>query len=116
MASTKDILDHHVKCFGESDLKGILSDYAPDAVMFTPDRPLRGADAIRQFFKAMLAEFGKPGAAFSMKRQYIEGDYAYVLWTAETADNVYELGTDTLVVREGKIVAQSFAGKITPKR
>jgi len=25
------------------------------------------------------------------------------------------LGTDTFVVRDGKIVAQSFAGKITPK-
>ena len=63
----------------------------------------------------MFVEFGKPGAAFSMQKQSIEGDYAYVLWTAETADNVYELGTDTLVVRDGKILAQSFAGKITRK-
>jgi hypothetical protein len=63
----------------------------------------------------MFAEFGKPGASFSMKQQSVEGDYAYILWIAETADNVYELGTDTFVVRDGKIVAQSFAGKITPK-
>ena len=28
---------------------------------------------------------------------------------------VYELGTDTFVIRDGKIVAQSFAGKVTPK-
>jgi len=39
----------------------------------------------------------------------------HILWTAETADNVYEMATDTLVVRDGKIVAQSFTGKITPK-
>ena len=26
-----------------------------------------------------------------------------------------EVGTDTFVVRDGRIVAQSFAGKITPK-
>ena len=115
MASTKDVLDHHIKCFGEGDLEGILSDYAPDAVLFTPDGPLKGADAIRPLFQAMFAEFGKPGAAFSMKHQSVEGDYAYVLWTAETADNVYELATDTLVVRDGKIVAQSFAAKTTPK-
>ena len=115
MASTKDVLDHHIKCFGESDLKGILSDYAPDALLFTPNGPLRGADAIRPFFQAMFAEFGRPGTTFNMLHQSIERDYAYVLWTAETADNVYELGTDTLVVRSGKIVAQSFAGKITPK-
>jgi ketosteroid isomerase-like protein len=67
MTSTKDVLDHHIKCFGEGDLKGILSDYAPDAVLFTPDGPLKGVDAIGPFFQAMLAEFGKPGTAFSMK-------------------------------------------------
>ncbi len=115
MASAKNVLDHHLKCFGEGDLKGILSDYAPRAVLFTPDGPLRGVDAIRPLFQAMIAEFGKPGAAFSMRQQSIEGDYAYILWTAETADNVYELGTDTFVVRDGKIVAQSFTGKVTRK-
>lgn len=115
MVSTKDVVDHHLKCFDEGDLNGILSDYAPGAVLFTPDGPLRGADAIRPLFQAMIAEFGKPGAVFSMKHQSVEGDYAYILWTAETADNVYEVGTDTFVVRDGKIVVQSFAGKITPK-
>jgi hypothetical protein len=43
-------------------------------------------------------------------------DYAYSLWSAETADNVYEMATDTQIVRGGKIVAQSFAGHIKPKR
>ncbi len=116
MASTKDVINHHLKAFGERDLKGVLSDYAPGAVFFTPEGPLRGADAIRPLFQAMIEEFGKPGARFSMKQQFVEGDYGYILWTAETADNVYELGTDTFVVRDGKIVAQSFTGKVTPKR
>jgi ketosteroid isomerase-like protein len=115
MDSTRDVVDHHLKCFGEGDLTGVLSDYAADAVLFTPDGPLRGADAMRPLFQAMIAEFGKPGAVFSMQQQCVEGDYAYILWTAETADNVYEVATDTFVVRDGKIVAQSFAGKITPK-
>ena len=66
MASTTGVLDHHIKCFGECDLAGILSDYASDAVLFTPEGPLKGPDAIRPFFEAMLAEFGKPGTSFSM--------------------------------------------------
>ena len=115
MASTKDVINHHLKAFGERDLKGVLSDYAPGAVFFTPEGPLRGADAIRPLFQAMIEEFGKPGARFSMKQQFVEGDYGYILWTAETADNVYELGADTFVVRDGKIVAQSFTGRIRPK-
>ena len=115
MASTKEVIDKHLKCFGEGNLKGILSDYAPGAVLFTPDGPLRGVDAMRPLFQALIAEFGKPGAVFRMKQQSVEGEYAYILWTAETADNVYEVGTDTFVVRDGKIVTQSFTGKITPK-
>lgn len=115
MTTTKDVIDNHLKCFGEGDLNGILSDYAPDAVLFTPDGPLRGVDAIRPLFQALIAEFGKPGATFSLKHQSVEGDYGYIVWTAETADNVYELATDTFVVRDGKIVVQSFAARIIPK-
>ena len=48
-------------------------------------------------------------------KSFDEGDHAYILWNAETADNVYELGTETFLVKDDKIVAQSFTGKITPK-
>jgi ketosteroid isomerase-like protein len=115
MTSTKDIIDHHLQAFAERDLNGVLSDYAPDAVFFTQNGPLRGADAIKPLFQTLIAEFAKPGAAFHLKQQFVHGAYAYILWTGETADNVYELGTDTFVVWNGKIVAQSFTGRITPR-
>ena len=114
MATTKEVIDNHLKCFWDGDLNGILSDYAPGAVLFTSEGPLRGTDAIRPLLEAMIAEFGKPGSVFRMQHQSIEGDYGYILWTGDTADNTYEIGTDTFVVREGKIVAQSFTGKIAP--
>ena len=116
MTPTRDVVDHHLKSFSEGDLNGVLSDYAPGAVMFTQEGVLKGAAAMRPLFQALIAEFRKPAAAFNMKQQFVQGDYAYIVWTAETADNVYELATDTFIVREGKIVAQSFTGKITPKR
>ena len=116
MASTTEVLQRHVKCFFEGDLEGVVSDYTADAVLFTPDGPLKGHGPIREFFRRMIREFEQPGTTFSMQLQSIDGDFAYALWSAETADNVYEMATDTHVVRDGKIVAQSFAGKITPKR
>ena len=115
MASTTDVLNHHLKCFGENDLGGLLGDYSPDAVLFTPGGPLKGAEALRLFFKNILAEFAKPGCSFAMDQQQVDGDYAYIVWKAETADNSYEFGTDTFVVRNGKILAQSFAAAIKPK-
>ena len=46
----------------------------------------------------------------------VEGDYAYIVWKADTPDNLFEFGSDTFVIRNGKIVAQAFAGNIAPKR
>ena len=114
MVSTSDVLDHHLKCFGGGDLDGILADYSPDAVLFIPTGPLKGPD-IKPLLQALIAEFAKPGSTFAMKQRCVEGDYAYILWSAETADNSYEIATDTFVVHNGRIVAQSFAAKIVPK-
>jgi ketosteroid isomerase-like protein len=115
MASTSDVPDHHLKCFGENDLDGILADYSPDAILFMPGGLLKGPDAIKPVFQAIFSEFAKPGSSFAMQQRTVEGDYAYILWSAETADNSYQAATDTFVVRNGKIVAQSFAAKLIPK-
>lgn len=115
MPTTQEVLDHHLECFASGDLEGILSDYTAESIMFTPKGKMKGVDAIKPMFEAMFVEFAKPGASFEMQEMSVEGDYAYIFWTAESADKVYEVGTDTFVIQNGKIVAQSFAGKITPK-
>jgi ketosteroid isomerase-like protein len=121
VASTKEVLDRHLKFFGVRDLDGIMADYAPEVVLlsprgaFSPDGILKGKAAARQVFQTVFAEFGKPGMSFDLKQVSIEGDYAYIVWGAETADNIYELASDTFVLKDGKIVAQSFAAKITAK-
>ena len=111
MISTNDVLDHHLKAIEQGDVNGVLSDYAPDAVLFRSDGVFKGVDAIRPVFEKFVAEFQKPGTTTTTKQRLVAGDYAYMVWTAKTADNVYELATDTFVVREGKIVAQSFTAK-----
>ena len=116
MVSTSDVLDRHLKSFAEHDVDSAVSDYSLDAVLFAPNGPLKGPDAIKPLFEALISEFAKPGSSFTMQLRSIEGDHAYILWTAETADNSYEFATDTFVVRNGKIIAQSFAAKIKPKR
>lgn len=52
---------------------------------------------------------------FDLLRQDVDGDTAFIVWTAETADQTFELGTDTFFVRDGHIVTQTFAGKISPR-
>jgi hypothetical protein len=114
--STSDVLDRHLNSFAKFDVAGIVADYSSDAILFTPTGPLRGPAEIKPLFQALVSEFAKPGSSFTMQHRSIEGDHGYILWTAETADNSYEFATDTFVVRNGKIVAQSFAAKIKRKR
>ena len=116
MKSTSEVLDHHLKCFAESDVDGILADYSSDAVLLVPSGRLQGQDEIKPLFEALVSEFAKPGSSFAMQQRSIVGDYAYILWSAETQDNSYEFATDTFVVRNGKIAVQTFAAKIVPRR
>ena len=93
-----------------------MADYTAESRFFTPDGLLRGSEAIRGPYASLFGEFAKPGMSFEMLRQEVYGDTAYIVWKAETADNRFELGTDTFLVQNGKIVTQTFAGKISPKQ
>ena len=116
MPTTKDVIDQHLQSFYQKDLERLLSDYTMDAVLFVPERPLKGPAAIRPFFENLFSEFSQPGSSFTLNKQLVEDDYGYIAWNAETADHRYEGATDTFVVREGKIVAQSFFATIIRKR
>jgi ketosteroid isomerase-like protein len=114
--TTLEILGHHLESFGSGKLDELLTDYTDDSVMFTPDGIVRGVANLKaKVFAPMFAEFAKPGSKFEMIRQDVDGDYGFIVWKAETADNWYEYATDTFVIRDGKIVAQTFAGKIKTK-
>lgn len=115
MNVTNDVLDRHMATFGKRDMAGLLADYAPDAVMFTPSGPLRGTEALRQGFEQLFAEWRKPGVTFTLKQRTVDGNNAYIFWDAETAENRYEGAMDAFVVENGKIVSHFFSGKITRK-
>ena len=114
-ASTQQVLDHHLQAFGSGDLEGILEDFEDGSIIIAPDGVHRTREEWTGFFSTLFAEFAKPGMSFNMDQLVVEGEIAYIRWSAETADNTYDLGTDTFLVRDGKIVTQTFAVKTTPK-
>src|SRR2546426_419324 len=117
-ATTQDVLTHHLDNIG--DIAATMADYTAESRFFTPDGLLRGSEAIRSFFVRMFEEFAKPGMSFELLRQEVDGDTAYIVWRAETADNIFELGSDTFIVRNGKIVTtfggEDFSEAVTSSR
>ena len=45
-----------------------------------------------------------PAASDTVCIAMFEGNYAYVVWGAETPNNIYEYAAYTFVIRQGKIV------------
>ena len=107
MSSAREVLDHHLQAFGEG-IDAILTDYTEDSVIISQQGVFKGLAEIRGFFTA-FAE-GLPEGfmeAFNVTQIEAEGDVAYMTWEAKPW---FPLGTDTLVVRDGKIATQTFAG------
>ena len=104
--STEDTLGRHLQAFS-AGVDAIMEDYTPESVLFTPDGPLKGLDSIRAFFHAFLNN-SPPELlrAMRMVRQDVHGEVAFILWNAEP---FIPLASDTFVVRDGKIRAQTFA-------
>jgi ketosteroid isomerase-like protein len=115
-STARTVLDRHLAAFAAGDLDALLSDYSEASILFTAGGPLVGIGAIRGFMSPLFTEFAKPGAKFDLARMDVAGDVGFIVWSAKTADNVYELATDTFVVRDGKIAFQTFAGKVVPRR
>jgi ketosteroid isomerase-like protein len=104
--NTQATLVHHLQALGGGQLEAVLSDYSEESVIFTANGVFKGQNAIQLFFEATIKNTPQGVmAAFTMIRQDIEGEVAYILWKAEP---FIPLATDTFVVRNGKIMAKTF--------
>ena len=114
--STEDVLNHHLASFGAGDVDATMEDYTDDSILILPDATLTDLDAIRGFFTDGYAGLFRPGTfEFTMDRVEISGEIAFILWhtTGDAAD--VRLGTDTFVIRDGKIAVQTFAALVDEK-
>lgn len=114
-AMTKKVLDDHLADFGSGNVDAIVANYAPDAIIMTPGSIKRGHGDIRAMFEGLVAEFGQPDVKFEILNTDVDGEMALIVWKAETGKAVYEMGTDTFIIRDGKIVSQTVAAKATMK-
>ena len=109
--ATQATLEHHLNAFAQG-IDAIMQDYSEKSVVITPDATYRGLDEIRAFFTAFVESLPEGlWDAFTMKRQEVVDEVAYILWQANPW---FPLGTDTFVVRDSKIVYQTFAAYAPP--
>ncbi|PSQ22826.1 nuclear transport factor 2 family protein [Halobacteriales archaeon QS_8_65_32] len=115
MSTTESVLDHHLEAFGSQNLKETMADYSESAVLITHGETFRGHEEITGVFEDFFAEFSQDGVDFSLEEKRVEDDYAYIVWNADTPENSYDFATDTFVIRDGEIVAQTIGTVVDPK-
>jgi ketosteroid isomerase-like protein len=103
---TEAALSRHLDAIKAGDADAVMRNFADDAVVYTPDGPLRGQDAIRADIESFIINAPKGMMdAFEIVRQDIEGDIAYIIWRAEP---FVTLATETFVVIDDRIRVQTY--------
>lgn len=115
MSNTDAVLDHHLDAFANQELEDAMIDYSNDSVVVTNMGIFRGLDEIEGLFADIFDEFAQEGTTIEVEDTIVEGEFAYLLWNAETPDNNYEFCTDTFYIPDETIDFQTFAGKVESK-
>jgi ketosteroid isomerase-like protein len=107
-AATEAVVRNHLRSFLERrGVEAIVADYHDDARFHAQDRTYRGTAEIHRFFEGFLAALPPRGVErFALRTLRVDGELAYITWDIG-AD--IPLGTDTFLVRGGRIVAQTCA-------
>jgi ketosteroid isomerase-like protein len=116
VANPSEIYDHHMAAFTDGDVSAMLEDYTDDSVILTNMGSFHGLEDIESLVTTYVEEFSKEGVEFEIDEQTVDGDVVFYAWHAETPDNVYDFGADTLIVRDGAIETQTSAVSVRPKR
>lgn len=111
--TTETVVRTHLQAFIEQKgVAAIVSDYEEEAVFLSEDRAYRGKREIQGFFEHFIAALPpKAISRFTLRSLRVAGEVAYITWSA---GEELPLGTDTFVVRDGKIVSQTFAMYAAP--
>ena len=113
-ARTKEVLDHHWATFQSNDLDGVMADYTDESVLITPDRTFKGLTEIRENFVGAFSAFPKDSTTMKLHKSVVTQDVAYIIWEAAGPKVKISYGTDTFIIRDGKIVRQTYAGVVAP--
>jgi hypothetical protein len=113
LAADTKVLDHHVANMKAGDLEGVLSDYAPDAVVVTPAGMVSpngvfvGKDT-RKLFTVLTGKDSLPGnKTMETKYETLGPDTVLMRWVQFKGTPKELSGYDVFVIRGGKVAFQT---------
>jgi ketosteroid isomerase-like protein len=107
----EEIVHRHVEAGNKGDSAAMAADYAEDAVVLQPGQAVEGKAAIGATFARLFGP-GAPKLTITPTKIWSQGDVGFVTWEANGGAIK---GTDSFLVRGGKILVQAvFIGGAPP--
>ena len=107
--SVEKIMNDHNDAVRRGNLDEVMADYCADSFMVTPTGVIKGLDAIRKHFDNTINNVLTPDVKSEILLLITEGDVGYAIWRAEGDKFALPFATDTFVMRDDKILVQTFA-------
>ena len=112
--TTTEVIHDHLMKRMEDDLEGDIRDNMhPDVLLLTGYGTYRGHDGVRESAK-LLGEVLAADSKFTYSRTVIEGEYAFLEWTASDANTCIHDGADSFHVIDGRIAMQTCHYTVRP--
>jgi ketosteroid isomerase-like protein len=114
--STESVVRRHWAAYCRGDVPALMADYAEDAVLITPlTGVVRGRAGIEAVLQSVFSSAFPPASSrFALEGELIDGEMALLRWSVETPQLRTRGATDTIVVRDGRIVGQTGSLEIEP--
>ena len=111
-SSRKIIMRHLSNFLQDNDLEAVVSDYTDKSILITQDATYTGTEEIRIFFDGLIMHFPKQQSSFELDKFVVNDELAYIVWHANTPSLDLQYGTDTFIIKDGKIYQQTFAAQL----
>jgi predicted SnoaL-like aldol condensation-catalyzing enzyme len=109
---SKTVLLRHLSSFKNNDLQAVVSDYTNESILITQDAIYKGPSEIKVFFASLIKQFPKQSSSFELDKVIVDDELVYIVWHGKTPSLDVPFATDTFIIKNGKILRQTFAGQL----
>lgn len=111
-STSENILQRHLSSFKANDIEAMMADYTSESVLITPETSYSGLEEIKEFLIDLISHFPKQKSILEIDKIVINDDLAYIVWNGKTPSLDVPFATDTFIIKNGKILRQTFAGQL----
>ena len=107
-----EVVMKHLSSFLFNNLEAVMSDYTNESVLITQDAIFTGPEEIRVFFTGLIIHFPQQKSNLVLDKVVANDDLVYIVWHANTPSLLVPIGSDTFIIKDGKIYQQTFVGQL----